>query len=75
MMTTFLLHWERFGKITDNPHELENWNDCYEVFAGPLHKTHQKVRDYVNNYLKVRPEFGKTRRYGIYKLIEVIPHG
>jgi hypothetical protein len=70
-MATFMLHWEKFGKITDNPQELENWNDCYETFSGPLHKTRQQVRDFVKR-IKTHPEYGKTRRYRIYKFIEVV---
>lgn len=70
-MATFLLHWEKFGKITDNPQELENWNDCYETFSGPLHKTLKQTIDFVQK-IKTQPEYGKTRRYRIYKLIEVV---
>lgn len=70
-MATFLVHWEKFGKITDNPTELENWNDCYYSFGGPLHKTHGQARRFVET-IKTRPEYGKTRRYRIYKLVEAI---
>jgi hypothetical protein len=70
-MATFLLHWERFGKITDNPQELENWYDCYDVFGGPLHKTLKQVKDHIVR-IRTEPEYGKTRRYRIYKLIEVV---
>ncbi len=70
-MATFLVYWERFGKISDRPDELENWNECYERFDGPLHKTQEQARQFVNR-IKTHPEYGKTRRHLIYKLVEVI---
>jgi len=70
-MATFLLSWERLGFLTDRPDELENWHDCYMTFSGPLHKTRNDARNFVNT-LKNTPCYGKTRRYRIYKFVEAV---
>jgi len=72
-MATFLVQWESFGKRTHDPTELENWHDRYEEFSGPLHKIFKEAEDYIIR-IKTHPEYGKTRRYRIYKFVKAI-HG
>ena len=71
-MATFLVHWERFGRLTDRKDELDNWRDCYEQFGGPTKKTKQQARDFIDRIKYANATYGVTRRYKIYKLVEVV---